>query len=345
MKQNRISYLSLISVVSALAVVMLHTNACFWEFSTERYWAVANVIESVMYFAVPLFFMVSGVTLIEYRERYSTKEFFQKRIVKTLIPFLVWSAGGVVYKCIMGWYTVEFSFRGITTIILDILNVNVIPIYWFFVPLFGMYLTIPLLAAVEQKYRESVFQYLIVLGLLLNQIIPFVCGELEIGYSNRISLRVVGGYVLFVLIGYMLHKHEFAIKMRLLIYVLGIIGLLVHIVGTYVLSIEAGQIINTYKGYENLPCVLYSIAIFVFLQQLGKRMKSQKVIDVIEFLSKYTFAVYLLHWFVMTGLVRILHINTHSIFYRVGAPFVIFAICIGLTWCIRKIPILRKIVP
>ena len=54
--------LTFIQVISALAVVTLHTNGCFWQFSaTERYWFTANIIECLCYFAVPVFFMITGI--------------------------------------------------------------------------------------------------------------------------------------------------------------------------------------------------------------------------------------------------------------------------------------------
>ena len=59
MNKNRIEYISLASVLSAIAVVYLHANGCFWDFSTSRYWITANMIESIFYFAVPIFFMIS----------------------------------------------------------------------------------------------------------------------------------------------------------------------------------------------------------------------------------------------------------------------------------------------
>ena len=57
-------YITVLSVLSALAVVFLHANGCFWGFSYEPYWLTANVIESVFYFAVPVFFMDSGANLL-----------------------------------------------------------------------------------------------------------------------------------------------------------------------------------------------------------------------------------------------------------------------------------------
>lgn len=343
--EKRVNYLSLISVVSSLAVVMLHTNGCFWIFSRERYWATANIIESVMYYAVPLFFMTSGATLIDYRDRYSTKTYFKKRIDKVFIPFIAWSIIGVVYRVIVGNYQLEFSISGIKNLILDLLNTNIVEIYWFFIPLFSIYLSIPLLAAVERDSREKVFMFLICTGLFFNQIIPFICSVFNINYNSKIEVRVAGGYLIFLLLGYVLNKRVPAFKTRLLIYIMGIIGLIMHIVGTYVLSMKSGTIINLYKGYTNVPCVLYSIAMFVFLQQVGERIKNEKVIKCLDFLGKYTFPVYLMHWFVMDIIKRLFDVNIYSIVYRVATPFVIYAICIGITWCVRKIPVLRRILP
>ena len=81
--KGKIEYLDVLNVIAMFAVVMLHANGCFWTYSTDRYWFEANIIESVMYFGVPVFFMISGATLLDYRERYSTKDFFIKRIKKT----------------------------------------------------------------------------------------------------------------------------------------------------------------------------------------------------------------------------------------------------------------------
>lgn len=74
--REKTDYITFLSVISAIAVVFLHVDAAFWEYSTDAYWASANFIESIFYFAVPVFFMISGAMLVDYKERYSTKEFF-----------------------------------------------------------------------------------------------------------------------------------------------------------------------------------------------------------------------------------------------------------------------------
>lgn len=72
-------YITVLSVLSSLAVVFLHTNGCFWGgVGHNARWISANIIESLFYFAVPIFFMISGATLLDYRKRYDTKTFVKK---------------------------------------------------------------------------------------------------------------------------------------------------------------------------------------------------------------------------------------------------------------------------
>ena len=208
-----------------------------------------------------------------------------------------------------------------------------------------MYLCIPLLACVQKELRIKIFTYIVVAAFLFNSLLPFICKVFGITYLSKVTVPAGSSYIIYVLLGYILSKQELSKKQRYLIYGLGIVGLLLHIWGTYSLSFEAGYVVQTYKGYTNVPCVLYSVGMFVLFKQIGEKIKNEKIISMIEGLSGYTFAVYLLHWFVMDTIVREFDINIQSIVYRIGAPVIIFVICIGITWLIRKIPIVRKILP
>lgn len=343
--QKRVHYLSLASVVSSFAVVMLHTNGCFWNFSKERYWVTANIIESIMCFAVPIFFMVSGATLIDYRDRYTTKQYVAKRINKTVIPLLVWSVVGIIYLILTDRWSVQFNIYGMKDSILSIFNLNVVSIYWFFGALFSVYLCIPIFACVQKKLRMRVFTYIVIVAFVFNYMLPFISNLFQIGYASKITVPVGSDYLIYVLLGYILHKVQLSKKQKGLVYGLAIIGLVMHIVGTQYLSFESGQIVQTYKGYLNVPCMLYSVGVFVLFKQVGESIQNEKIVFILEKISSYTFSVYLLHWFIMDIMVRTFEINTFSIVYRVGAPVIIFIVCMGITWIIRRIPILRKTLP
>ena len=136
--RNKIEYISLLSVISAIAVIFLHTNGCFWNFSRERYWITANIIECIFYFDVPIFFMITGVTLLDYSDKYDTKEYFKKRIKKTLIPFLVWSFIGLFYFILKKQIAV--SDLSIKYVLSSIISTKIVNVYWFVNYIFVRYL-------------------------------------------------------------------------------------------------------------------------------------------------------------------------------------------------------------
>lgn len=341
MIKERKNYLTLLSVISAIAVVCLHTNGCFWSFSKESYWFTANIIECVFFFAVPIFFMITGVTLIDYQEKYSTKEYFKKRINKTFIPFIIWSLFGLLFG-IFAEKSISINDIDIKYIFNGIFSTSFTGIYWFFTSLFIIYLCIPLFSSVEKTKKRSTFLYLVIVGIIFNSLLPFINNVFNLGLYLPITVLVASGYLIYPLLGYLIDEKEFTKKQKTIIYIVGIIGLLMHIIGTYKLSMDAGQIIDTYKGYTNIPCIMYSVAIFVLLKDIGNKITNYKIINII---GKYTFPIYLMHWYVLRILVKIFSIDTHSLLYRLGAPFIIVPICMLITFVLRKIPLIKKTVP
>lgn len=343
MKEKRIEYLPAIQVISAFAVIALHTNSVFWTYSEEKYWLSANFLECLFYFAVPIFYMISGATLIGFIERYSIKEYLKRRILKAGIPFLGWSLIGLAYQTVLGRINIrEVSLMGVLS---GIMSTSYVQIFWFFMPLFCLYLSIPVFSAIDKKHQKKVFTYILILGFAANIAVPFFLSEFEIGLPWPILLEVINGNLLYAVAGYMLVHYPIGKTGRIVLYSLSVAGFLVHLIGTYVLSTAAGEVISTYKGYYSFACYLYSIGMFVFLQRLGMRIMKSKIAKCIQMLSKYTFPVYLMHYFVIDLLNICLKPDQTSLLYRLGAPFVIVAAIVVVTRFLRKIPYLNRLVP
>ena len=342
---KRYSYISLIAAVSCLAVVILHANGCFWSFSTEWYWKIANVIECLAYFAVPCFFMISGATLMDFRERYSLKQYFLKRIQKTVIPFVFWSFAGLAYQILVA-KTVRKADLGVLFVYNGIARTSFTGIYWFFVTLFGVYLCIPLFAAVQKEARKEIFTYVAIAGFIINSVIPFLIRLTGKEIAWPISLQVASGALLYIPTGYLLHEYEISRKVRIVLYSLAAVGLLTHFAGTYALSVKAGGIVETFKGYYNVPCVLYAVGIFTFFRCNGEKiMRFAPVQKAVTLISGYSFAIYLMHWYLLDLLRRVFDIDTKLMAYRIGAPILVVAICMGITFVLQKIPFVKRIVP
>ena len=64
-------YFNVLNVLACIAVVMLHCNSCYWNgpVAGKSVWISANFIETTMYWAVPIFYMLTGAKLMDYRKR------------------------------------------------------------------------------------------------------------------------------------------------------------------------------------------------------------------------------------------------------------------------------------
>lgn len=346
MKMKKIEYIDFANVIAAIAVVFLHTNGCFWEFNKSRYWITANLIESVFIFAVPVFFMISSVTLMDYQKRYDTKTFLKKRFSKTVIPFLFWTFVGLVFDIVF-LHTLKPSYLTLRVLVDGIINNQFVSIYWFFMPLFGIYLSIPLFASIEEGKRIELFKYLFIVGFIFNGTIPFLLSAFHIDMAWPLGINVVSGYAIFVVMDYLIHKIDFTPNQRCIIYFLGLAGLLMHICGTYYESYALGDVSHIYKNLTYAPIVMYSGAFFLFIKQISEKVMKTNISKYMHFIKKYTFPIYLMHYYIIEILNRYLHLTnyTKSIFYRLGMPFIVIPITIIIAALIRKLRLGKKILP
>jgi surface polysaccharide O-acyltransferase-like enzyme len=63
---GKLVYIAALNVLGALGVVLLHANNVFWSRPKGTLWLSANLIETFFYWPVPIFFMITGATLIDY---------------------------------------------------------------------------------------------------------------------------------------------------------------------------------------------------------------------------------------------------------------------------------------
>lgn len=282
---------------------------------------------------------------MDFYDRYDLKEYFSRRIKKTLIPYIFWSLIGILFTV---WYLHWKTPEDITVqyVLSGLLSGDLVDIYWFFIPLFCVYIEIPLLAAVKTERRNTVYTLIVSCFVVFNVILPFIGNAFGLGIKSSFSITTGSGYLVYVMLGYLIDRNELDKKTRSMIYILGVLGLLAHIIGTYLLSIEAGHIVQTYKGYQNLPCILYSISVFVLGKYCGYRLLNNQIIRrIVSFFSSYTYSFYLLHWFVIQIIIQQFQPNIRSIVYRLGCPILIIVVVILITKLLRKCKIGKIMVP
>lgn len=352
MENNKkyILYFDLLNIFACFAVVALHVNGAVHTFAKTRNWVSCMFIEALFYFAVPVFFMLTGATLMNYRKRYDTGAFFKKRIFKTFVPFMIWSIIGICWSI---FYTKGMKISDINTpakFISAVINCKGMGIYWFFPALFSVYLTIPLFSLVDEDKRigkKGIFTYLILVYIVLNVLLPFVCRLTGIQWNSALNAVSCGGYVVWFLIGYLLANTDINKKFRILIYILGLLGFFMYFYLTVQNSFKTGKFDKTYAGYMNIPAMLMGTAVFVFFKY-GKWNfidKHEKAVRFVRNLSSASFGVYLIHYYLKDFSIRHFGIDPRNTLYRIVGTFIIYGLSVIIVRVIQKIPVIRKMVP
>lgn len=110
---ERLVFADVLNIVCALAVVMLHTSLNVYTPEHTSIWSFSVKLQATCVFAVPVFFMIRGMNLLGYREKYSTKVFFLKRACRVGFTLLL---GSVLCYCLFCFYPQSFwgseSFAG-----------------------------------------------------------------------------------------------------------------------------------------------------------------------------------------------------------------------------------------
>ena len=345
-KELRFNFITVASVLSAVAVVLLHTNS-FWQYGDSLRWEIANIINCSLIFAVPVFFMISGATLIDYSDRYDTKIFLKKRFKKTLIPFVFWSLIAVLLHALLLKDLPKSSYSFLN-IMMGVLSASFVPIYWFFIPLFVNYLSMPLFTITRKKDRKSTFKYLIFLGLIINAAIPFILKLAGINWKFPYTISIISGALYYLVVGYYIRSYEITKRMRMIIYLAGLVSLLAMIIGTSVGSHAVGHVTGFWRGLDMITYMVYAPAVFLAIKNITERLQLEKHKKVARFFARfarYTFAVYLLHWFFLAMFEKCFALNhTSPIYFLVMSPVVIILPCI-VAMIFRKIPLLKATLP
>ncbi len=338
MEKKRVAYFDVMNILAALAVIFLHCNGISHTYSDTLAWKQALIVEVGFYWAVPIFMMLSGANLMNYREKYSTKAFFKKRFLKTVIPLIVWTLVVTAEK------RIRITEIGEKEFINRFMSASIEPVYWFFFPLFAVYLSMPVLSLLKDQHKT--LWYMAGGALVLNTLLPSICKYLGLSWNSYLTMLTAGGYLIYPIIGYLFSITDFKKYQRGIIYALGLISTVGKYVITYWLSTRDGALNQLLFGYTTYIAVFQACAVFIFFKYFPlcqKMATSAKVCKVLQTVSGCSFGIYLTHMIIYRRLDNYLPTNCWE--WRLLVPFLIYAIAFAITFVIKKIPVLKNIVP
>lgn len=293
---NKIVWTNNLRVLATISVVLLHVSGqILIQFGkvTDFVWWTGNLYDSSVRFCVPVFVMLTGALLLP--KVYEIGEFLKKRFLRIILPFLFWSVIYIVFT----YYVKlspnhEMSTLEVITWSLDLLRSGTSPHLWYIYMIIGIYLITPIISKWAQNCKENEIIYFLIIwfvALILNQpILERYITDIDVSYfSDFIGYLVLGYYLSVKTFKY----NKFTINTIAILMI--VIGVIITMAGTYYLSNRDGKFNQYFYGYMTLNTLMVSAGVFIVFKNL-KTTKSSKIID---FISKYSYGIYLVHVLVL----------------------------------------------
>lgn len=340
MKKNRVLYFDILNILACFSVVALHCHGSFFEFKNTTEWYVTAVVQILAHWAVPVFFMLTGATLLDYRKKYDTVRYFKRRVQRIVIPFLVWSTIFLIKGLINGTH----QYMGMRDLITKYLNGEILGIYWFFYPLFAVYLSIPILSVMTEEKNKKILEYAIAVSFLMYSFAPVISILTGITYNWELQLPAAGGYIPYVLLGYYISHNTFERKYRYMVYAAGAVGAAGMGVFTYIYTLRDGYTSELFLDYKYCFTYFMAAAVFELCKNIPwKKFLNEKAQKIVTAAAGASFGVYLIHIFVVEKYFE--HVHGNIILCMEAGTIFVFTVCVLIVVFVKKIPGFGRIFP
>ncbi|MDD3337958.1 MAG: acyltransferase family protein [Lachnospiraceae bacterium] len=344
--KKRNTYMDVLTVISCFAVICLHTANYVWDFHVSSNWFFAMFIQAAFHWPVPVFIMLSAANLLNYRDKYTTKEFFKKRMLRTFVPFVIWSAIALVYTIFMQ----NWEYKGIRDMIQAFMSGNIWSTYWYFYTLFPLYLMFPVLGKLFKAENKKILWYWFCLAFFFNAIIPNISYYTDIHLNGSLTPAITLGYLGYVVLGWLLANTKVKDKILVPVVIVAVLGAIGMFFGTYHVNLDhykPGEFDRSYLSYLGVATYAMAAAVFLVVKRIpwDRFIKAQWSRSLLVLLSRVSLGVYLVHYFVINFFKNHIPYSETSIRYMVLMPFVVYAVSVCIVIVVRKIPVVKHIFP
>ncbi len=293
MNKTRIEWIDLVRAIAILTVLYIHSVDGIYIISSD---AILNLTfaSRIFQFAslfigrigVPFFLMITGYLLLDrvYDDE-KVKKFWTENCKTLIIVTIIWA---LIYA--VSLYFVSNKYAQVNTVEAGNLLFSHM---WYMPMIIGMYLSMPFVSkAVRGFDKQTIFQATVIFTILAF-FIPFISLLCDMEGIHNITLQYCLGfsggiYGVYIILGYLVKKEMFKKISSKYLWILTIVSFLFCLLMQYYAYIKGYNFILWYE----FPFILTgSFALF----ELVSRMGSVKFYDEIKFLSKYSFAVFLIH--------------------------------------------------
>lgn len=293
--QQRICKYELIRILSIFFIICNHTSGIFP--TTDPIHQNLTPIMILSEIGVAMFFFLSGKFALQKTlntdEEYAT--FYFKKFLYLILPIAFYL---VLYTSLKHFRSSGFTFEGLgTQLLADILCKHIHSHFWFVFVLVGNILIAPFMAKALNGISKKIALVFIGLGLLHNTIYSYTPYFSDVEYMWTYPFAQ---WSIYFYIGGCYDKIITTSRDKKIVVILGVIS-------AFIMTLKALFFSDQRHMYDLMPSfTFFSIMIYTLLQEINLDRWSEKTKNVIYFLGKQSFGMYLVHMMAILGVMRIL---------------------------------------
>lgn len=303
---KRIAFLDYMRVIACFMVIMVHSCEFYFIDGSEigirslsdGFWV--SVIDSALRCSVPLFVMISAWLLVPVRG--TVKDFFRKRFVRVLVPFVVWSVLYAVLPILWGGMDKSDLLSSLAHLAYNFNDAS--GHMWYIYMLIGLYLFMPVISPWLESAGKKAEQIFLILWFVssffpyIRSVAGYIYGEC---YWNEYNLLwYFSGFLGYVVLAHYIKNYmAWSVKARILS------GAILYLAGYVVTAVIWYNRISTAMTLQELelswrfctPNVIFeSLGAFLIIQSIFEKSKETAVVGEI---SRLSYGIYLMHIFIL----------------------------------------------
>lgn len=290
-KNNRITYIDVTNCIAIFFVLVMH-SAQLAHFGSphDSFYKVSVVLQLLCVPAVYMFFMNSGATLLDYRARQNTKDFFFHRLKRVFVPFVFWSVLFYLYDIKHAAFPgpIAHPNPSVRDFAIAFSHKDINNIFWFFYAILALYLVTPIFSLLVNDHKDLML-LVVVIFFVFNDGIYYLDQLFDIHLATKYITQPLlsSSYIGYFILGYLIKVHYIPEKLMKFLFYFGFI-------------LQACVIVNLILDWEitllnNIGPFFYAISFYLLIIKISNRLQNNRIKKCFASLSGASLGIYILH--------------------------------------------------
>lgn len=285
--------IDLLRILCCFLVIGIHVTPYYDQYLlqsvTESQKIIALLIQSVVRVGLPVFFVISGMFILNSEIR-SVTDFYRKRVSSLLVPFIIYALlHSIIYMTVTG---TPITYKTALDIIDQLKSsTGISPHFWFVYSMLGIYLVSPAFNVFIKGISER--DSIIALGIIIAS-----SGYMQY-FGNAVpgfTLPTLGVWMSYFIIGGLLSKIESYKKSFMLALLIASFVFTSFCIYLQFNVLKSSNLVP-YDGGLNM--MLFTITLCLFFKKINIK-PATLTCKIIEIVSPRTYGIYLIHIVILT---------------------------------------------